>query len=128
MRGIRSTTNRRSGKSPNCVCASDWANYIRDSKCGRRRITAHVTSNVSFTGGRTDTRFQSPLLLRRINLAKVVNTGIGLGRLTSANEVRNRDRSEEADDGDHDHDFDEGETSFAGCIDLHITCLFCCAV
>ena len=65
--------------------------------------------------------FQGQLIYRAINLAEVVDAGVGLGGLARFDEVRNRDRSEEADDGDHDHDFDEGETGFPGGIDLH-TC------
>ena len=112
------------------VNASDWAVDASGNEGRRGRITTEERRDLSLRGRNASglIGFQRPLLLRTVNLAKVVDTGIGLGRLTSANEVRNRDRSEEADDGHNDHDFNEGETGFAGCIDLHSTYLFCCAV
>ena len=54
-------------------------------------------------------RFQSELVGRRVNLAEVVDAGIGLGGGTGFHEVRNRDGGQEADDGDDDHDFNQRE-------------------
>ena len=53
--------------------------------------------------------FQRILVGRRVNLAEVVDAGVGLRGGTSLHEVRNRDGGEEADDGHNDHDFDERE-------------------
>ena len=63
--------------------------------------------------------FQSPLLNRAIDLAKIVDAGILLGRCTGLDEVWNRDGGQEADDRDHDHDFNEGETELTISLDLH---------
>ena len=63
---------------------------------------------------------QRPLLLRAVNLAEVVDTGVLLGGGTGFDEVGDRDRSEEADDGHDDHDFNEGEAGFTiGSINMH---------
>ena len=56
--------------------------------------------------------FQRVFIGRRINLAEVVDTGIGLRGGARFHEVRDRDRGEEADDGHNDHDFDEREARF----------------
>jgi len=57
--------------------------------------------------------FERELVGGRINLAKVVDAGIGLGLGTSFHEVRNRNRRQQADDGHDDHDFYQRETRFA---------------
>jgi hypothetical protein len=57
--------------------------------------------------------FQSPLLCGRVNLAEVVDAGVGLCGLTSSNEVGNRDSCQEADDGHDNHDFNQRKPTFA---------------
>jgi len=49
------------------------------------------------------------LLLGTVNLTKVVDTGVLLGRAAGANEVRDRDGGQHTDDGNHDHNFQERE-------------------
>ena len=63
--------------------------------------------------------FQRPLLLRAINLAKVVYAGIFLSRRAGFHEVRNGDRGQQTDDGHHDHDFHQGETRLTGGLNFH---------
>ena len=53
--------------------------------------------------------FQSPLVGRRVNLAKVVDAGIRLRCRTRFHKVRNRNRCQQADDGHNDHDFYQRE-------------------
>jgi len=65
--------------------------------------------------------FQTPLLFRRINDAEVVDTGIGLGGLTGAHKVGNRDGSQQADDGHDNHDFNQREAGITICFQcLHV--------
>ncbi len=63
--------------------------------------------------------FQSPLLLRTVDQAQVVDASIGLGGLASTNEVRDRDSGQQTDDRNNDHDFNEGEARFAAGFHLH---------
>ena len=56
------------------------------------------------------TLFQRELVGRRVNLAEVVDTGVGLRGRTGFHKVRNRDRCQQADDGHNNHDFNQGET------------------
>jgi hypothetical protein len=69
--------------------------------------------------GRSFLVFQSPLLLRTVDQTEVVDASIGLGGLTSANKVRDRDSGQQTDDRNNDHDFDEGEAGFAAGFRLH---------
>jgi len=55
--------------------------------------------------------FQRELLRRRVNLAEVVDAGIGLRCGAGFHKVRNRDRRQQADNGHNDHDFNQRETS-----------------
>ena len=69
--------------------------------------------------GRGFLAFQSPLLLRTVDQAQVVDASIGLGGLASTNEVRDRDSGQQTDDRNNDHDFNEGEARFAAGFHLH---------
>ena len=70
--------------------------------------------------------FQGELIRSGINLAEVVDARIGLGRGTSAHEVRNRDSCQEADDRDNDHDFYQGEARLTDVFGLfHFSFLSC---
>ena len=66
--------------------------------------------------------FQRELVGRRVNLAEVVDAGVGLGGGTRFHEVRNRNRRQEADDGHDNHDFNEGETRFTDVFGLFHLC------
>ena len=57
--------------------------------------------------------FQRPLLLGRVQLAEIVDAGIGLRGCAGFYEVGNRDRRQEADDGHNDHDFHQREAGLA---------------
>ena len=57
--------------------------------------------------------FQRVLVGRRVQLAEVVDAGIGLRGGTGLHEVRNRDRRQQADDGHDNHDFNQRETRSA---------------
>ncbi len=57
------------------------------------------------------TVFNSKLIGSRVNLAKVVDTGIGLAGGARLDEVRNRNGCQQADDSYDNHDFYEGETA-----------------
>jgi len=113
---IRGWANRRRANVRGQVNFTDGANGPTTS-----RTTTQIWCQCPGCRGITGLQlgFQGQLIYRAINLAKVVDAGIGLGGLAGANEVGNRDRSEEADDGHHDHDFNEGETGFPGGVDLH---------
>ena len=58
-------------------------------------------------------RFQGPLLSGRINLAEVVDAGIGLGSGAGFDEVGNRDGRQEANDGHDDHDLNQRKAALA---------------
>src|SRR6266705_203101 len=78
-------------------------------------------------GGADFLVFQRPLVDRRVNLAEVVDAGIGLRGRTGFDEVRNRDRSQQADDGHHDHDFNQRETRITDVFRcLHFYLFFLC--
>ena len=118
---------RRSVCKRHSICTASRAYNIGSRVSCSIRSTSQVRRNIRLCHCGTSSLvvFERPLLDSCINLAEVVDARIRLGGGTSANEVRNRDRSEEADDGHHYHDFNEGETGFAGCIDLH-SFYFCC--
>ena len=65
--------------------------------------------------------FQSPLLLRAIDLAKIIDARVFLRRRARFDEVRDRDRGQQADDGDDDHDFYQREAGFFRAVDFHST-------
>lgn len=56
-----------------------------------------------------DFLFKSPLFLRAVNLAEVVDASIALGSAAGFDEVGDRDGGEQADDRHNDHDFNECE-------------------
>ena len=62
--------------------------------------------------------FEGKFIGRRINLAEVVDTSIGLRGGTGFHEVRNRDGSQQTDDGHNDHDFNEGKTGLTDVLSL----------
>ena len=64
-------------------------------------------------GTRGPVVFQRELVGRRVNLAEVVDTGVGLRGGASFHKVRNRDGGQQADDGHNDHDFNQGKTRLA---------------
>ena len=55
--------------------------------------------------------FQRELVGRRVNLAEVVDTSIGLRGGAGFHKVGNSNRRQQADDGHNDHDFHQRETS-----------------
>jgi hypothetical protein len=63
--------------------------------------------------------FQSPLLLRTVDLAKVINARILLRGGTRTDEIGNGDRCQQPDDRNHDHDFYQREATLARFIDSH---------
>ncbi len=104
-RAGRSRTNNRAGVAAVSRATGDAAGSIQ-LDIGRQ-VRVHRDAGA---GGLA--LFQSELVGRRINLAEVVDTGIGLRGGARFHEVRDRDRGEEADDGHNDHDFDEREARF----------------
>jgi len=95
----------------------------------RRASAAKIRNDVrrGRSGSGLLTFFQTPLLFRRVNDAEVVDTGIGLGGLTGAHEVGNRDGSQQADDGHDDHDFNQREAGVTICFErFHVTYLPLC--
>ena len=81
-----------------------------------RRVQLDVGRQVGRIGdgvSRLLALFQRELVGRRVNLAEVVDAGIGLRGGTGFHEVRNRDGRQEADNGHDAHDFHQGETRFA---------------
>src|ERR1019366_8860175 len=96
---------------------------------GARRIQLDVGAQVGRIGDRVvglQVLFQRELVGRRVNLAEVVDAGVGLGGGAPLQEVRNRDGRQQADDGHDDHDFDEGEARFTEDLGLfHYICFLC---
>jgi hypothetical protein len=83
---------------------------------------AKVRLNVRALGGsgRTLALFQSPLLLGRINQAKVIDAGVLLRGGAGAHEVGNGDGREQTDNRNHDHNFNERKPRLAGSFVFHI--------
>jgi hypothetical protein len=97
--------------------ASDWAfrnvaTRIKLNEGGDVGISRNISVVLAL--------LQRILMRSSFNLALIVDARVCLRRITSAHEVRNRDRSEEADDGHDDHDFNQREARLTGGIDLHI--------
>ena len=109
---------------------ADLGNVIaatrRTSRQAARRVQLDVRRQV---GGQRDgctglfALFQRELVGRRVNLAEVVDAGVGLRGGASFHEVRNRDGRQEADNGHDDHDFHQGETRFTDVFGLFHFCL-----
>jgi hypothetical protein len=57
--------------------------------------------------------FECELVGRRVNLAEVVDAGVGLRSGSGFYEVWNRNRRQEADDGHDDHDFHQRKAGLA---------------
>jgi len=90
----------------------------------RRQVAGKSRSG----GTRAFAGFQCPLTCGRINLAEVVDAGIGLRGGAGFHEVGNRDGRQEADDGHDDHDFHQCETGFTKifyCLHFIIFLLVC---
>jgi hypothetical protein len=76
-----------------------------------RSRSANIRLDVCDQGGVGGkfTMFQGPLLFGLINDAEVIDTAIGLRRLTGTHVVGNPDGRQEADDGHDDHDLHQRE-------------------
>ena len=67
--------------------------------------------------------FESELIGRPVNLAEVVDAGVGLRGGTGFHEVRNRNCRQQADNGHDDHDFHQGEARLTDVFGLfHLFC------
>ena len=98
---------------------ADLREGIRAASRTRRNALVRVQLDIGRqVGGQHDGRtgrfalFQRELVGCRVNLAQVVDAGVGLRGGTGLHEVGNRNRRQQADDGHDDHDFNEGETRF----------------
>ena len=109
---------------------ADHAQGIGAARRTRRQTARRIQLDVGRqVGGQGDQRpgglafFQRELVGRRVQLAEVVDAGIGLRSGAGVHEVRNRNGCEQADDGHNDHDFDEREPHLADVIGLfHCVC------
>jgi len=97
---------------------NQWAVHGRDRAT---RATAEIRGDISHTNrrGACFALFKSILLFGTVDLAQVVDAGVGLRVLARFDEVGNRDGRQEADDGHDDHDFHQGEARFIDFIDSH---------
>jgi len=97
----------------------------RTEHAGQRSIctAAQIRGDIRRSGSSRPcaARFQRPLVLGTIDLAKVVDTSIFLRGGARPNKIRDRDGSQEADDRHNDHDFYEREARFTGGLTFHIT-------
>jgi hypothetical protein len=93
------------------LCRVSWTYDICDRAGPAAKIWRDVGCSI---GSSADLMgFQSPLLGGGINLAEVVDAGIGLGGGAGFDEVGNRDCRQEADDGHDDHDLNERKAALA---------------
>ena len=125
--GTGNFASRRGLHIANCIAGGEDLGRIQRAVRSRAAgATTEVGLDVSCPGrGRGGLfLFQGPFLLGTINLAQVVDAGVGLGRGTGMNEVGNRDGGQQTDDGHDDHDFDQGETRFASGGDFHTIAFF----
>jgi len=111
-------TDRQSGRITSRIGVAAGGRAFRPG-ASRAATEVGFQSATSAAADRRRRLLELELLLRAVDEAEVVHAGVRLRRLTSADEVRDRDRGQEADDGNHDHDFNEREARFLGGIDLH---------
>lgn len=85
------------------------------------QTTAHVGLDVGCrrSGRGVGFVFQSPFLLRTVDLTEVIDTGILLRRGAGVHEVGDRDGGQQTDDGHDDHDLNQREALLCEFVEFH---------
>lgn len=113
-----------------CLLRIDWT---KDIPYRTRASAAYIRLNSG--GSRTQPRgrlaagltvFQRPLLLGAVNLAKIVDAGVGLRGLARPNVIGNSYRRQQADDRHNDHNLYQRKSRFARTSSFHQN--YVCAV
>src|ERR1017187_57888 len=104
---VKGAGRRVADRERGCIAAAR-----RTTRNGAHRIQLDIGREVGrpndgVTAG--PVRFQRELVGRRVNLAEVVDAGVGLRGGACFHEVRNRDGRQQADDGHDNHDFYQRE-------------------